>query len=74
MIGLPFADYETQSIFMKAIVFHGKKAYKSLQFSCKRVAQLGKLGKYNQKDQYYLGNGEEILGKPKYAIKTSVKL
>jgi len=54
--------------------FPWKKAYKSLQFSSKRVAQLEKLGKYSQKDQYYLGNGEEILGKPKYAIKTSVKL
>jgi len=45
-----------------------------LQFSGKRVAQLEKLGKYSQKDQYYLENGEKILGKPKYAIKTSVKL
>jgi len=51
-----------------------KKAYKSLQFLGKRVAQLEKLGKYSQKDQYYLENGEKILGKPKYAIKTSVKL
>ena len=57
-------DYETQSIIMKAIDFHGKK-YKSLKVSSKRVAQLEKLGKYSQKDQYYLGNGEKNIGQAK---------